>query len=73
MLEFENKSTQPKASNHIPTSCSRAKFLILVTFLNLDIIYGNIPFNVIQCPHLKFFLIVVLRPPEYSSVVILGK
>ena len=44
---FASKRTQLKALNYIPTSCSRAKFLILVTFLNLAIIhvYGEIPFK----------------------------
>ena len=34
-------STDPKWLNYIPTSCSQVKFLFLVTFLNLDVIFGR--------------------------------
>ena len=33
-----------KALNYIPTSCSHANFLFLVTFLNLAHIYGDVSF-----------------------------
>ena len=35
----KQKSLDKKALNYIPTSWSREKFLVLVTFLNLAIIY----------------------------------
>ena len=57
LLVFASKSTQPKALNYIPTSCSRATFLILVTFLNLAVIHvhGDIHF-ILQHLSLLFFI-----------------
>ena len=42
---FVRKPMDRKALNYIPTSCSCAEFLFLVTFLNLALIYGDIPSN----------------------------
>ena len=42
LLAFASKTAQLKSLNYIPTSCSSAKFLFLVTFLNL---VGDIPFK----------------------------
>ena len=46
LLEFANQSTQMSSLNYIPTSCSHAKCLFLVTSpLNLAIIYYDISFK----------------------------
>ena len=47
LLVFANKTTRPKALNYIPTSWSRDKFLFLVTFLYLALIYCDVPLTVL--------------------------
>ena len=64
---LQTKGTQQKALNHIPTSCSRAKFLILVTLLNLALTYGGIPFNCCIAKESSYSPTCTARPQELYS------